>query len=168
MTIVVLGASGRLGRAILHELSAAGASVIAVSRSATPRPEISRVTWVSLDSNDIQGHHALFSAAECVIDARNQRYDDWSGYPAMIAATLTALQNTDTRYIYVDNLYLYGRSFTWDPVTEDQARNPVSEKGRIRLSVETTLRQIMPDRPILIARFPDFYNISTDPLPQAI
>ncbi|PSR34293.1 MAG: hypothetical protein C7B46_06095 [Sulfobacillus benefaciens] len=168
MPIVVLGASGRLGRAILHELSAAGASVIAVSRSATPRPEISQVTWASLDSDDIQSHHALFSTAECVIDARNQRYDDWSGYPAMIAATLTALQNTDARYIYVDNLYLYGRSFTSEPVTEDQARNPVSEKGRIRLSIETALRQVMPVHPILIARFPDFYNISTDSLPRAI
>ncbi len=124
--------------------------------------------WQTLQPEDIAGHHCLFSEADCVVDSRNQRYDDWSGYPSMIEATLTALEGTVSRYIYVDNLYLYGSPAASVPIDETVPRRPISIKGMIRHEIEARLLKVMPMRSVTIARFPDFYHISTDTLPKTL
>jgi nucleoside-diphosphate-sugar epimerase len=86
----------------------------------------------------------------------------------MIAHTLTALEDTHAHYVYVDNLYLYGRPTTTKPVDEATARQPVSVKGQIRREIEQRLMMAMPRHAITIARFPDFYGISTDSLPRGL
>lgn len=79
MNIVVLGASGRIGRAILQEFIDQSSVLTAVSRFVKQSsPAHSQIRWVSMDAHDVSGHHALFLHADIVIDARNQRYDDWS------------------------------------------------------------------------------------------
>ncbi|MCY0877578.1 MAG: NAD(P)H-binding protein [Firmicutes bacterium] len=168
MKTIVLGATGRLGREVVREFVGAGHQVVAVTRSANPPGNRNALRWVTLDARDVAGHHTLFAHADCVIDARNQRYDDWSGYPAMITATLAALEGTQARYVYVDNLYLYGRPPSSDAVDETAPRMPVSEKGRIRCDIEAQLQVAMRDHAIVIVRFPDFYGITTDPLPRAL
>ncbi len=110
----------------------------------------------------------MFAEADAVIDARNQRYDDWSGYPAMIDATLAALAGTAAHYLSVDNIYLYGQPGTPRPIDEAAPRHPISAKGQIRQAVERRLMQAMDTYPIAIARFPDFYAIATDPLPRGV
>ncbi|SMC03874.1 Nucleoside-diphosphate-sugar epimerase [Sulfobacillus thermosulfidooxidans DSM 9293] len=168
MNIVVLGASGRIGRAILQEFNDQSSVLTAVSRFVKQSsPVHSQIRWVSLDPHDVSGHHALFLNADIVIDARNQRYDDWSGYPAMIDATLAALETTKAHYVYIDNIYVYGRPASSSRVAEDIVRHPISVKGKIRLDIENRLRDLMAQgQPIMIVRFPDFYDISTDPLPR--
>lgn len=168
MKVVVLGATGRLGQEVVRECQKAGHSVMAVTRSARPILSEPATSWITLSPGDVAGHHRLFGEVDCVIDARNQRYDDWSEYPAMIDHTLSALDGTDARYVYVDNLYLYGYTPSLDPVDEFVLRRPVSKKGKIRLNIEAQLLSKMMDRAIAILRFPDFYGIVTDPLPRAL
>ncbi len=126
------------------------------------------VHWVTLHPEDVAGHHQLFSKTDCVVDARSQRYDDWSLYPAMIEATVTALVGTHAHYVYVDNLYLYGRPATSQPLNETAPQQPVSVKGQIRWRVEQRLMQAMAQHPITIVRLRDFYAITTDPLPRTL
>lgn len=170
MKFVVLGATGRLGRYVVRACVAVGHEVEAVTRGASP-PVLAgdaAVRWVTLHPEDVDGHHRLFLDADCVVDARNQRYDDWSQYPAMIEGALAALEGTHAHYVYVDNLYLYGRPTSPRPVDETTPRQPVSVKGQIRRAIEQQLMTAMPRHAITIARFPDFYGISTDPLPKAL
>lgn len=68
--------------------------------------------------DDVEGHRKIFERADAIIDARNQRYGDWSAYPAMIRATLSALGQSVVPYTYVDNVYCYGRPHG-DSVMED-------------------------------------------------
>lgn len=168
MKYVILGATGRLGRHVVRACIAAGDEVVAVTRRGTSLGPPLVVRWATLHPEDVGGHHRLFAQADCVVDARNQRYDDWSGYPAMIAGTLAALEGTHAHYVYIDNLYLYGCPSTTTLVDETAARNPVSVKGQIRRRIEQRLMMAMPKHPITIARFPDFYGISTDPLPRSL
>ncbi len=168
MKCVILGATGRLGHHLVSECISAGDEVVAVTRVGASQGTPPAVRWATLQPEDVASHHRLFAHTDCVLDARNQRYDDWSRYPAMIANTVAALQDTYAHYVYVDNLYLYGRPTTATPVDETTARKPVSTKGKIRLEVEQQLMRIMGDHPITIARFPDFYGISTDPLPKSL
>jgi nucleoside-diphosphate-sugar epimerase len=168
MKCVILGATGRLGQQVVGACVAAGDEVVAVTRGGPPPGSPAVVRWETLHPADVGGHHRLFAQADSVVDARNQRYDDWSRYPAMIAHTLTALEDTHAHYVYVDNLYLYGRPTTTKPVDEATARQPVSVKGQIRREIEQRLMMAMPRHAITIARFPDFYGISTDSLPRGL
>ncbi len=168
MKCVILGATGRLGRHVVSACVTAGDEVVAVTRGASSPGAHPVVRWATLQPEDVGGHHRLFAQADSVVDARNQRYDDWSRYPAMIAGTLAALEGTHAHYVYVDNLYLYGHPTTTNPVDETTARQPVSIKGQIRRKIEQRLMMAMPRHAITIARFPDFYAISTDPLPRGL
>ncbi|MHB1955742.1 MAG: Rossmann-fold NAD(P)-binding domain-containing protein [Sulfobacillus sp.] len=164
--VVVLGARGRLGRALVTEVSSHGIVVTAVSRF----PEaVSRSTpavrWECLSPEDSAGHRRLFSTATHVMDARNQRYDNWSQYPKMISHTLQALQGTGARYLYIDNVYCYGPTGL-DVISEDAPRHPSSRKGMIRLTVEEMVMNAKTIEPVATIRFPDFYNITTDSLSQ--
>ncbi|WP_053958227.1 hypothetical protein [Sulfobacillus thermosulfidooxidans] len=183
MHVVILGASGRLGQAVVQTWtngsqclpysSAAGVLgvssdlITAVTRNPAHVHAIQGVEWAVLDPMDRSSHHALFERADIVIDACNQRYDDWSQYPEMIRVTLEALENTGARYVYIDNIYLYGIPPRDQLVTETVPRRPISQKGAIRFAIETQLvMQMQQGRPIVIVRFPDFYNIVTDSLPR--
>jgi nucleoside-diphosphate-sugar epimerase len=159
--IVILGATGRLGRAVTFHLLQERVHVHAVGRTLPP---LSALSWPAgsqgvfeaqvLPSQDTTALSALFAKADTVIDCRNQRYDDWSGYPAMISSALEALP-PGCRYLYVDNVYLYGRQT--GPLQENAARNPNSQKGRIRLEVEQMILR-RPRGSAVILRFPDFYG----------
>jgi nucleoside-diphosphate-sugar epimerase len=167
MRVVILGATGRLGRRLVDEFLPHAEAVTAVTRSPTKATtHRGVVSWAVRDPDDADGLRAVFSRADVVIDARNQRYDDWSGYPAMIDATLEALEGTAAGYVYVDNIYLYGRAASREPVNEQAPRRPVSAKGRIRLTVEERLRAAATSRPTAIVRFPDFYEITMETLPR--
>lgn len=98
--IVILGATGRIGRALVREVRRQGAAVVAVSRSSHPHGP-GAVRWVALDPDDVEGHRKIFERADAIIDARNQRYDDWSAYPAMIRATLSALGQSTVPYTHI-------------------------------------------------------------------
>ena len=168
MRVVVLGATGRLGRHVVHECVGTGHEVVAVTRGEPPADGHGTVRWATVQPEDVEAHHRLFSQTDGVLDARNQRYDDWSRYPAMVDATLAALRDTRARYVYVDNLYAYGVPATSAPVDENTPRRPVSVKGQIRRDIERGLIAAMTTHPVTIVRFPDFYGISTDPLPGSL
>ncbi len=162
---MILGATGRIGRPLVREVRHQGAAVVAVSRS-SQHAEQDKVRWVALSPDDVEGQRKIFERADAIIDARNQRYDDWSAYPAMIRTTLSALGQSGVPYTYVDNVYGYGRPHG-DSVKEDAPRLPVSRKGRYRVEVEGLLfRAVESGRRVQIVRFPDFYGISTDSLGQ--
>ena len=162
---MILGATGRIGRSLVREVRHQGVAVVAVSRSSQHAGQ-DGVRWVALEPDNVEGHRKIFERADAIIDARNQRYDDWSAYPAMIRATLSALGQSVVPYTYVDNVYCYGRP-QGDSIREDAPRLPVSRKGRYRVEVERMLLQAVESgRRVQIVRFPDFYGISTDSLEQ--
>lgn len=62
MKCVMLGTAGRLGRHVGGACVRASNEVVAVER------------WATLHPEDVADHHRLLAHADCVADARNQRY----------------------------------------------------------------------------------------------
>ncbi len=168
--LLILGATGRLGRSLIREALQQGYGVVATGRNHKRLEEALRdmVLYPGLELQEVGlGQHdrlrPVFEKVDWVIDARNQRYDNWSGYPNMISETIRALDDAPRPYIYVDNVYCYGRPAT-NPVPEDALRRPISEKGRIRVSVEKLLFQAMSSgHTVMVTRYPDFYGPGIEP-----
>lgn len=156
MRVVILGATRRLGRHVVEACIASGHEVVAVSRRDRSPQSGGAQEWATWPAQDSAGYRRLFAGVDTVIDARNQRYDDWSRYPAMIEATLIALRGTRAHYVYVDNVYLYGNPNDSTALDETAPRRPVSVKGTIRRAIEQRVVTAMSTHPITIARFPTF------------
>lgn len=167
--IAVLGATGRIGLPVVRQALARGWRVTAVGRSAGPLLQLAaglgNPPGLRSIADRVQSWETLVPIVEeldAVIDARNQRYDDWSGYPRMIEQTLRALTITRVPYLYIDNVYLYGVA-GHNPVAESAPLRPVSEKGRMRMEVARMLENHAARS--VVVRFPDFYGPGVGPGP---
>lgn len=74
MKCVMLGAAGRLGRHVGGACVRASNEVVAVERGAASQGPHAVVRWATLHPEDVADHHRLLAHADCVADARNQRY----------------------------------------------------------------------------------------------
>lgn len=167
--IAVLGATGRIGLPIVRQALARGWRVTAVGRSIVALQQLAaglgNPPGLRCAADGVQSWETLVPIVEkldAVIDARNQRYDDWSGYPRMIEQTLGALTITRVPYLYIDNVYLYGVTGN-KPVAEAAPPRPVSEKGRVRMEVARMLDNHAARS--VVVRFPDFYGPGVGPGP---
>ena len=79
---------------------------------------------------------------------------DW---PVIVANVIDACRTNDTRLIYLDNVYAYGRVF--GPMTEETPIHPSSHKGQVRADMLATLATAQDDGlGLTIARSADFYG----------
>jgi len=152
--VVVLGASGGGGRAIVTELAARGHEVTAVSRRGdAPAPAGTRT--MAADLYDPAATAEVCAGAEVVVLAAMPPYHAWAGnFERMLAAVGDAVAMAGARLVFVDNLYMYGPA---DGPISEQSPEHATGKGALRR--EVAQRILRDDRfPSAIGRFSDYHG----------
>jgi UDP-glucose 4-epimerase len=116
--VVILGASGFLGRAVQGELARAGVEVVAHSAKTLDltRPEAAETLAGQLDS----GTALVFASA--LTPDRGQTLDTYTANVAMAATVARALERQPAPCVYISSDAVYG--FDVNPVTEETAIAP--------------------------------------------
>jgi nucleoside-diphosphate-sugar epimerase len=145
MNILVLGAAGGFGAAMVEDALARGHSVVAVARDA------GRVTRkfgsnanLTISGEDILKPgtiSALAQSADAVIFAVNVAYEKWE--PFMETALKTTLEGLSTLeskppLVFPGNVYALGPQ-TGEAFDESAPNRPSTRKGRVRARMEQML-----------------------------
>lgn len=155
---VVFGASGGLGKAVVHELVARGKPVRAVNRSGKANvPE--GVETMAGDASEPDSAKKCSAGAAVIYHCANVPYPEWPEVlPKMMHSLISAAKAVDAKIVYGDNLYMYGRVSA--PMTEDTPNRPHGTKGKIRSQIADTLMQAHEKGEVqaTIGRASDFYG----------
>jgi nucleoside-diphosphate-sugar epimerase len=165
MNILILGAAGGFGAAMVEEALGGGHSVVAVARDAgrlakkigadenltTRTDDIMKPTTVS----------ALAQSADAVIFAVNVAYEKWEPFMEMaLKATLEGLSTLAKKplLVFPGNVYALGPQ-TGDAFDETAPNRPSTRKGRVRDRLERMLEAASKaGQPVLIPRLADFFG----------
>jgi nucleoside-diphosphate-sugar epimerase len=179
-TVLVLGASGRLGAAAVAAFAEAGWRVLAQSR----RPLHGLPPGVAAVRAGLDEHDAIADAARALggaavlLHAVNPPYTRWTNelLPAARAA-LTLAGRLGSRFLLPDNVYAFGESMP--PVLDERTPlAPSTEKGRLRATLDAEVAAWAgagAGRQAVSIRAGDFYGagrgawldlVITKPLPQ--
>jgi nucleoside-diphosphate-sugar epimerase len=160
---LVLGATGSLGRGVVHALLAHGWRVRALHRS----PEIAAgclpglaVEWFRGDAGNAANVINAASGAGIIFHGVNPpRYQNWRqlGIP-MLSNSIAAAKSVNARLIFPGNLYNFG--YDAGPVLcEDSPQKPITVKGAVRVEMERMLEAAVGDHVrSLVLRAGDFFG----------
>ncbi len=136
-TILILGASGRVGQAAARAFSDAGWTVRTFDRA---RDDLARSA----------------AGADVILHAMNPAYPDWATQALpLLDRTLAVAERTGALVILPGNVYVFGDGAPelLGPATPHAARNPL---GRIRIEMEARLSRAA--CPTLVLRAGDFID----------
>ncbi|WP_245294646.1 NAD-dependent epimerase/dehydratase family protein [Rhizobium rhizosphaerae] len=142
-TVLVLGATGGIGGAMVEALLARGVSLRALHRQAARQAQRdARIDWRQGDAM-VEGD--VLSAAEgvqVIIHAVNPPgYRDWNRLVLpMLDNTIAAARATDATVLLPGNIYNFGPD-VFPLIRDGAAQNPQTAKGRIRGEMEERLKQ---------------------------
>lgn len=157
---LVIGASGGMGYSVVKELSSRNIPVIAFARTRSKLEKLfyedSNVTIMTGDMFHYEDLHAAALGVDVIFQAANIPYSEWEDKLAVFMANIIeAAKNRSAKLAIVDNIYAYGHSNDVK-VTETTPKNPHTKKGKLRLEVETLVKESGVQA--IIAHFPDFYG----------
>ena len=157
---LVLGASGGMGYSIVKELSSRGISVTAFARTKGKLEKLfgedPNVTILAGDLFQIEDLQKAAQDVEVIFQSANIPYSEWEEkLPLLMANIVEVAKQQSAKLAIVDNIYAYGRS-KGEKVKETFVKNPHTKKGKIRLQIETMIKDS--GVPAVIAHFPDFYG----------
>ena len=161
MQIVVLGAKGSIGGAVVRRARFAGQQVRAVVRPSTGQDRFP--AGVEVVHADLQSKESVVAAArgaDLVVHAANVPYPEWPRLvPRFAENALAAAEAAGATLAFPGNVYVYGHPRS-RPVTEDHPQEPHTEKGRLRVRIEQLFLQAHRDRRVslVLPRYPDFYG----------
>jgi nucleoside-diphosphate-sugar epimerase len=159
MRITVLGATGGIGNALVHELAGRGHEVTAVSRSITAAHVPTGTRVRPADITDPVATRRVCAGAEAVVMAANLPYADWTRrLRPLVEGVLDAAVATDARFVMVDNLYGYGSPGR--PITDASPEEGATRKARVRREIGDhllTTHERGRGR-VTIGRFSDYYG----------
>jgi len=158
---LVIGATGGIGGAVAERLVAAGWRVRAMNRN----PDAARVgregfEWVKGDAMIEADVVAAAEGASLIVHGANPpRYRNWAGLQLpMLGATIAAAKASGARIVFPGAVYNYGPD-AFPSIGEDDAQNPISRKGAIRVKMEQALRRAAnAGVKVLIVRAGDFFG----------
>lgn len=157
---LVLGATGGMGYALVHELVDRGVEVVAFSR----RKERLDVLYqneskVSIFSGDALVEKDVIGAADgvdVIFHAVSFPYQEWmEKHPLCMEIIVRVAEKQQSKIALVDNIYAYGMQSKVE-VNEDTRKEPHTKKGKIRLAMENRLKRS--NVPYLIVHMPDLYG----------
>lgn len=134
--VVVLGASGFLGRAVQGELARAGVEVVAHSSKTLDltRPEAAEALAGELDP----GTALIFASA--LTPDRGQTLDTYTANVAMATTVARALDRQPAPCVYISSDAVYG--FDVNPVTEETAVSPGGYYALAKYTAEKLLEYV--------------------------
>ena len=158
--VLVLGASGGMGYSVVKELSSRGIQVKAFARKSEKLERFfGEDANVTICTGDVFRREDLDNATkdvEIIYHCINIPYTNWKEHlPILMANIIFVAEKHSAKLAIVDNIYAYGRS-PGTKVSETTMKQPHTKKGKIRLQIETLVKES--DVPTLIAHFPDFYG----------
>jgi nucleoside-diphosphate-sugar epimerase len=165
---VVLGASGSAGGAVVTELAARGARVLAVSRSGRGVP-VSGVEYRRGDATDTAAMRDVCRQATVVYHCVNVPYPEWPQKLLPIAEAATeAAGAAEAKLVVMDNLYAYGP--VAGPMTEETLRAARGRKGRLRARLEEFFLDAHRRGRVRVAigRASDFYGSGANSAPAML
>jgi nucleoside-diphosphate-sugar epimerase len=157
---LVLGASGAMGFAIVHELVEKGIQVRAFARNQEKLERlVGNLTNVEIVASDVLNKKDLEQAAvdcDVIFHSINIPYQEWGKYLLDIMKNVLEVAKANSaKLAMVDNIYAYGRNQR-GKVTENTPKNPHTKKGKLRLQQLELIKNS--GVPYVIAYFPDFYG----------
>jgi len=155
MTIqhTILGAHGIIGRTLTSQLRARAESRRLVDRTTTPVDSAS----MAADLLDPKQARAAVRDSRVVHFVVGLPYDNalWAAqFPAIMRNVISALEGSDTRLVFMDNVYMYGKVV--GAMTEDQPYAAQTVKGLARKNLIDQLTASNLD--FVVARSADFYG----------
>src|SRR5881628_2922481 len=159
--IVVLGARGSIGGAVVRRARLAGHQVRAVVRPSSGTGGFP--TGTEVVQRDLLSKESVVEAArgtDVVVHAANVPYPEWPRLvPKLAENALAAAEAAGAILAFPGNVYVYGHPRS-RPVREDHPQEPNTQKGQLRLRVEQMF--IRADREgrvrLVLPRYPDFYG----------
>lgn len=139
-TVLVLGANGRIGRAVVEAFAAAGWRVCAQMRRAPVNPLPVGVTPVICDALDTAALIDAAHGADVLINALNPDYTRWDTLvPPLAASVLAVARASGATLMLPGNVYNFGAELP--PVlTETTPEVANTGKARIRIALEQQMR----------------------------
>ncbi|MCX9154978.1 NmrA family NAD(P)-binding protein [Niveibacterium sp. 24ML] len=158
-TVLVLGANGRIGGALVGAFSAAGWAVRAQVRRPPPEPMPAGVSIVTCDALDAAAIAQAAQGADVIVHALNPDYTKWDALvPPLTASVLAAARASGALLMLPGNVYNFGSELP--PVlSESTPEVGNTPKARVRIELEKQLRDAARDgvRSVVI-RAGDFFG----------
>lgn len=140
-TVLILGATGRLGTACAQAFAAAGWRVIAQQRRPARAPVAGIETRVTGDTPLVQALAGL-PRLDVVVHAMNPAYTDaaWAQHaPGMMSDAIELASAHGATLMLPGNVYNFGAQMP-AVLREDAPMRPTTAKGRIRVALEQQLQ----------------------------
>ena len=160
--ILVLGATGRLGRAAAQAFRAAGWSVASLVRASAGNAIAPGTEPIEVDARDTAAVIEAARGADVVLNSLNVPFTQWATAAIPLAQTaIAAARENGATLVFPGNLYVYGSRI---PAIVDETTPfaPASRKGEIRVAIEAQLRAAAEEgTPVIILRSGDFFGAGT-------
>jgi nucleoside-diphosphate-sugar epimerase len=138
--IAVLGARGRIGRAVAKAFIDAGYEVYGVTRDGKLPEELAGATGIAADALDRGSLIEATKGADIVFNGLSPVYSDWSTCIPMAENVMAACAENGARHFFPGTVYNFGSPIP-AIITEDTPQAPTTEKGRIRVAMEELFRR---------------------------
>jgi nucleoside-diphosphate-sugar epimerase len=138
--IAVLGARGRIGRAVAKAFIDAGYEVYGVTRDGKLPQELAGATGIAADALDRGSLIEATKGADIVFNGLSPVYSDWSTCIPMAENVMAACAENGARHFFPGTVYNFGSPIP-AIITEDTPQAPTTEKGRIRVAMEELFRR---------------------------
>ncbi|WP_374400189.1 NmrA family NAD(P)-binding protein [Niveibacterium sp.] len=158
-TVLVLGANGRIGRALVDAFAAAGWRVRAQMRREPTDALPEGVSPVICDALDTAALIEAARGADVLINALNPDYTRWRELvPPLAASVLAVARASGATLMLPGNVYNFGADLP-PLLTEATPQIAQTERGQIRIALEQQMRDAAADgvRSIVI-RAGDFFG----------
>lgn len=158
-TVLVLGANGRIGRALVDAFAAAGWRVRAQMRREPGYTLPAGVSPVICDALDTAALIEAARGADVLVNALNPDYTRWRELvPPLAASVLAVARASGATLMLPGNVYNFGAELP-SLLTETTPQVAHTERGQIRIALEQQMRDAAADgvRSIVI-RAGDFFG----------
>ena len=138
--IAVLGAKGRIGRAVAKAFLDAGYGVRAVTRDGKIPAELAGAESAIADALDRDQLIAAIAGADIVFNGLSPIYSDWTSCLPMAENVMAACRAAGAHHFFPGTVYNFGSPIP-AVLTEETPQHPTTEKGRIRVAMEALFRR---------------------------
>ena len=142
-TVLILGASGRLGAACAKAFASAGWQVIAQTRKVAAVQWPQGVSALVTGDAPIEQFTSSLQNVDVVLHAMNPAYTNaaWAAQmPAMMSAAIAVANSLNACLMFPGNVYNFGADMP-KRLDESTPQRPTTVKGRLRVDVELALQQ---------------------------
>jgi nucleoside-diphosphate-sugar epimerase len=158
--VLVIGAGGRLGRAVATRFARSGWEVRALMRRASVRPAIAGCDVVEGDARHPADVIRAADGVDVIINAANPPFGEWD--PALLEiadAVIAAIRTSGATQLFPGNLYNFGWTAS-ETIDETTAQRPTTRKGAIRVEVERRFREAADGRGLrtIVLRAGDYFG----------